>query len=450
MQAAKPRDAVGARAPDRWTLLGRSGIVAAMKAAQAALMLIALALAARWLGAPAYGRFATILASAGILAVLAQVGLPQHLLRRVATLERAGDAGARRALLRQSVGAVGIAGAGIVGCAVVADWAVADRVGEATAWPDGGLVLGALAAASLAMLRVLGAWLQARGRVVAGQLADALIRPAGLAVGVAAAIGLGWAPSGTTAGWLFVTVSAAAALVAAVQVHAGEPRGGAAYPREACGISLASTAPLLGVAMLHAVMANADVLMLGAIAGDAAAGAYHAASRVALVLGLAMAAVGTVTGPPLARAAAAADTAELRRIAVTSARGLAAPAALALPGVALAGAPVLAWLGTGFAAAAPALVALWIGQLANLACGPVAVLLTCHERERAVLAGVALGAAANVGLNALLIPPLGATGAAIATAASTALWNVVLVVAVRRRIGVDPTVLGRRTRAVAA
>jgi O-antigen/teichoic acid export membrane protein len=337
-----------------------------------------------------------------------------------------------------------------VGCAVVADWAVADRVGEATAWPDGGLVLGALAAASLAMLRVLGAWLQARGRVVAGQLADALIRPAGLAVGVAAAIGLGWAPSGTTAGWLFVTVSAAAALVAAVQVHAGEPRGGAAYPREACGISLASTAPLLGVAMLHAVMANADVLMLGAIAGDAAAGAYHAASRVALVLGLAMAAVGTVTGPPLARAAAAADTAELRRIAVTSARGLAAPAALALPGVALAGAPVLAWLGTGFAAAAPALVALWIGQLANLACGPVAVLLTCHERERAVLAGVALGAAANVGLNALLIPPLGATGAAIATAASTALWNVVLVVAVRRRIGVDPTVLGRRTRAVAA
>jgi O-antigen/teichoic acid export membrane protein len=171
---------------------------------------------------------------------------------------------------------------------------------------------------------------------------------------------------------------------------------------------------------------------------------------VALVLGLAMAAVGTVTGPPLARAAAAADTAELRRIAVTSARGLAAPAALALPGVALAGAPVLAWLGTGFAAAAPALVALWIGQLANLACGPVAVLLTCHERERAVLAGVALGAAANVGLNALLIPPLGATGAAIATAASTALWNVVLVVAVRRRIGVDPTVLGRRTRAVAA
>jgi len=429
----------------RWA--GRGGLVAAMKAAQSALMLLALAVAARWLGPDAYGRFATVLASAGLFAVLAQLGLPQHLLRRVAAIDRDGNAGARGALLRRSLVAVGAAGAGIAVVAVLAAGTIATDRGL----PGDFVALGAVAAGPLALLRVLGAWLQARGRVIAGQVADALVRPGGLAAVVVVAMAVGLPPSGTTAAGVFMAAVVAAVLVAAWQVRAGEPTSvrPSAVP-ESLPTWLAAVAPLLGIALLHAVMANADVLMLGTLAEAEAAGVYHAASRVALTLGLVMAAVGTVIAPSLARAAADGDDTELRRIAMTSARLLAIPAALALPVVVGVAAPVLALLGSGFAAGAPALIGLWIGQVVNLACGPVVVLLNCHDLERTACGGVALGAAANVALNAVLIPPLGATGAAIATATSTAMWNIGLVMAVRRRIGVDPTVLGRRTRAVAA
>lgn len=426
-------------------LVGQSVLVALLKAVQSGLMLAALALAAHWLGAHAYGSFATTLASAGLLAVLAQLGLPQWLLRRVPAAER--TAGTARHLLRRSLRAVTGAGAGLAMAAGLL-WASTAGTAAFHHLPLGAVALGALAAGPLALLRVLAAWLQARGHPVAAQLGDGLIRPGGLGLAVAGAAGLGLPAGPGTAAWLFIAVLLAAVIVTAWQVRTRE-RDPAPAARHDTG-GLAGMGPLLGIALLHALMANADVLMLGTLAGPTAAGAYHAASRVALTLGLAMAAVGTVVGPHLARHAAGGDRAGLTRLAAASARMLAVPAALALPFVAAAAGPVLGLLGTGFAAGAPALVALWLGQLVNLACGPAAVLLNLYERADAALRGVALGAGANLVLNAVLIPPLGATGAAAATAASTALWNLVLVGRARALTGVDPSVLGRAPRPGAA
>lgn len=414
-------------------------------------MLAALALAARWLGAAAYGRFATVLASAGLLAVAAQLGLPQWLLRHVPAAERAaGHAQAGRPLLWRSVGAVILVGAALALAAAVLRLGAA-ATGLAAHLPLAALTLGALAAGPLALLRVLGAWQEARGAPLAGQIADGLVRPGGLGLALAGAAALGLPPSAATAAWLFIGVVLAALAVGVCQVRARERAPApAADAATAADARLAGAAPLLGIALLHAVMANADVLMLGALAEPAAAGAYHAASRVALALGLAMAAVSTVVGPKLARRAAAGDRAGQTRLAAASARALAVPAALGLPLVAAGAAPALGLLGAGFAAGAPALIGLWLGQLVNLACGPAALLLNLHDRARAAFHGVALGAGANLMLNAALIPPLGAAGAAAATAASTALWNLALVVQARSLTGVDPTVLGRAPRPGAA
>ncbi len=53
------------------------------------------------------------------------------------------------------------------------------------------------------------------------------------------------------------------------------------------------------------------------------------------------------------------------------------------------------------------------------------------------------GVLTNVILNALLIPRWDIAGAAIATGTSLILWNVLLVILVRRRLGVDATAIGR-------
>ena len=50
-------------------------------------------------------------------------------------------------------------------------------------------------------------------------------------------------------------------------------------------------------------------------------------------------------------------------------------------------------------------------------------------------------AALNIILNGLLIPVFGTIGAALATAMSMAAWNLIMIVFITRRLGLNPTVL---------
>jgi O-antigen/teichoic acid export membrane protein len=52
----------------------------------------------------------------------------------------------------------------------------------------------------------------------------------------------------------------------------------------------------------------------------------------------------------------------------------------------------------------------------------------------------------NVLLSLALIPPFGLIGAAIATAFSTIAWNLAALVFVRRKLGVNPTILPMASR----
>ncbi|MEY4721179.1 MAG: hypothetical protein RIQ46_904, partial [Pseudomonadota bacterium] len=55
--------------------------------------------------------------------------------------------------------------------------------------------------------------------------------------------------------------------------------------------------------------------------------------------------------------------------------------------------------------------------------------------------GQSAGIAANLAVGMLLIPQQGAAGAASAAVAALVVWNLVLVVVVRRKLGFDPTLL---------
>jgi O-antigen/teichoic acid export membrane protein len=55
---------------------------------------------------------------------------------------------------------------------------------------------------------------------------------------------------------------------------------------------------------------------------------------------------------------------------------------------------------------------------------------------------VIVAAGGNIVLNALLIPPFGTLGAAMATAATFLLWNVLLNIKARRLLGIDCSIAG--------
>ena len=117
--------------------------------------------------------------------------------------------------------------------------------------------------------------------------------------------------------------------------------------------------------------------------------------------------------------------------------------AIALPLLDLAGF-VLSMFGDSFTAASGALRILLLGQLVNAATGSVGSLLTMTGHERAAAVVLAVAAAAQIALGLVLIPRLGAEGAALANTASLVGWNAVMAVLVWKKLGIVPSVLARR------
>jgi O-antigen/teichoic acid export membrane protein len=74
-----------------------------------------------------------------------------------------------------------------------------------------------------------------------------------------------------------------------------------------------------------------------------------------------------------------------------------------------------------------ALTILTLGQLVHAGAGPVGLLLIMSGQRSVTAWVLTVAAAVNVVLNAVLIPTWGVTGAAAATASSTALFALLLV-----------------------
>ncbi|MGB3633069.1 MAG: polysaccharide biosynthesis C-terminal domain-containing protein, partial [Rubrobacteraceae bacterium] len=102
----------------------------------------------------------------------------------------------------------------------------------------------------------------------------------------------------------------------------------------------------------------------------------------------------------------------------------------------------LGLFGSEFTQGGAVLTILSIGLVVNAATGSVGTLLIMTNHERDVVLGLAIGALTNIILCFALIPGWGAEGAAIATAVSTGLWNILLAVFVYRRLGIHATALG--------
>ncbi len=105
---------------------------------------------------------------------------------------------------------------------------------------------------------------------------------------------------------------------------------------------------------------------------------------------------------------------------------------------------VLSWFGPDFPLANDALRIMVAGQVFNAAFGSVVLLLIMTGNTRYALPGLLVAAIAQAALGCALIPHHGAVGAAWASATGTVVWNLLLAVAVFVRLGVDPSVLGRR------
>jgi len=205
---------------------------------------------------------------------------------------------------------------------------------------------------------------------------------------------------------------------------------------------LSGAIKLVLVASMNLLNLNADILLLGAIVGPAAAGIYKVATRGADLVMYAAIVISFPLAPIIARFHAAGDRARLRRAVTLSTRVAALIALPVATGLIFFGDRFLALFGEGFQQGRSALAILSISQLVNAATGPVGPIMIMAGYETRTAIAVTIGAVTNIVLNLMLIPRYGILGAAVATTTSMMLWNGMLVFQVWSKLAIDPTIFG--------
>ncbi|GMT42546.1 MAG: multi antimicrobial extrusion protein MatE [bacterium] len=199
--------------------------------------------------------------------------------------------------------------------------------------------------------------------------------------------------------------------------------------------------PLLLLSCFTILLSQTDIVMLGMIKGTTDSGIYAAASRTSHLISFGLMAVNAIAAPMISQLYSQGRMDELQRMVKLAAIAI---MTFSLPisfAMIVWGEQLLSLFGQSFTAGYHSLVILIAGQLVNSLAGSVGLLMTMtgHHKEAAYVFGIS--ALLNIILNAVLIPMYGLLGAAFATAFTTSLWNVILIVYVRKKININPTML---------
>ncbi len=205
---------------------------------------------------------------------------------------------------------------------------------------------------------------------------------------------------------------------------------------------MTTTIPLLFLGAITLLNNSIDVLLFPIVGGtEQELGVYAAVTRVVRIIAFGLQAVNAIFPAVVAELYAKKKMAELQRQAAMSA-GLLAAFTIPLSLVLIVGGPwILAAYGEQYASGYPILVILAAGQIVNASCGSVGFILALTGNERLSLRILIGSLALNAGLVAALVPVLGMMGAAIGNTIAISVWNVAMVLAVRKKIGIHPTVL---------
>jgi len=368
----------------------------------------ALVLFARGLSASDFGLVNVGIAISGIALVASSLGLPDLGARDVSVApERAGWLAGRvavtRVLVLGSFVAIGLTVSSFVWPGHAPLLAMASLMAVCMAISGDWLARGLEQMSLLAVATAVGGFIVLGGSVLAAMLsfgATAALAVFAIAEGVVAAV-LWWR------------------LYPMTRVEFGV-RGMGAMLRRARPLALSSLA-------IYSYYANLDTIILAATRSSREAGLYSAPYRLFLVLNLVGIFAAYAMLPTLARFAASdaeADASQLLQSALVS---LAAYGLLTLGLVELFGAEGLELLfGAPFRAAAGAFVLLAAGVAWYAVGYPVGYSLIARGENSRFLLGAASAGVLSLGLDLALIPPLGMSGAGLATtvafAAGAAIW----------------------------
>lgn len=425
--------------PGRTLLLGTVGTFA-LNAGAVVLNFVLVLLLSRLLGAAGYGAYASAFAWAGVLSIVAVLGLAPLVVRHVASYHASESWGLVRGLLRRANQTVTAASVATVVLAAPAGWMI--YRGRSELMHPFWVALLLVPLIALSSLRQ--AAMQGLGRVVLGRTPDTVVAPAlFIAATLTAGIALDDRFTATWATALQVGTTTCALALGAWLLRRSLPHSVLlAVPEYEMRSWRRSGIPLVLLNVVMAANAQVGTIMLGALATAADAGVFNVAVRTTSLISFVMLAASYPLMPLVARLHASGERERLQRTVIRTARGvllISAPTGFVLV---LFAPLILRLFGAEFGDGATAMRILAVGEVVNVLTGFGGLVLVMSGREADLAWSVAVGAAVNLGLSAALIPVLDVKGAAIAAATAMAFSNTIMSLLAWRRLRVWTLVTG--------
>ncbi len=398
---------------------------------------------ARTLGASGYGIYAFPMAVVTLLTVPATAGLPQLLVRSISQYFANEKYGLMRGLLIRAnqfvlllslvffAGALGVFF--LVGKGEVS-------TNESLTFV---LAMGLLPLISLKNVRM--AALRGLRKVIIGQVPETVVRPV-LFLSLTAAFlltaGKNMTPQLAMTFQLIAT--GVGFVVGSLLLIRYQPRGVKQVPSEYNSREwLKSAFPFMFLGMMQIVNKQTDIVMLGIMKSPADVGVYRAVVHGSMLVTFVLSAVNTAQSPQIARLWALGENIQLQKMVTATAR-VVALATLGTAFVLIIGGEFFlrVLFGEEFIVGLTALRILCIGQIVNGLAGSVGGILNMTGNENKAVLAMMISAISNVILNLILVPGYGLGGAAVATAVSLSIWNIMMVIWVKKYTKVKPTAFG--------
>lgn len=416
------------------TIAQGSGSAIFMRIGGMALLFVVQVVLTRLLGLQGYGEFAYALSWANTLAFIATLGMDRASLRFVAHYRTTGEHTLLRGFIRRGieVGAVGTVPAILVmvATALVMRGRMSDSQFHA-------LLAASLIIPLVAQGAISDAVLLALGRIGQGQVSN-ILRPALVIVLMLAISHFSALAHSATLALLVYLIASAACWIAASGfikhwLHHADIGPDKSYETRGW---IAAAVPLMLVVLLNFMQNQSGIILSGLFLGPKQAGLFAAASRISEAVLFGFNSINAVAAPTFAEMHIKGDHSQLRRFVWLCAWGSTAVTFLALVPLLFFGRSLMHLFGHEFVAAYPVLMILMLNPIIMSVAGSVNYLLNMTGHQNLCLKVFAVTTGIYLLLCIPLIPLWGIKGIAVSNVVTTAMWNIVLLYYVRKRLGI--------------
>jgi len=283
--------------------------------------------------------------------------------------------------------------------------------------------------------------MQGLHRVVLGQLPESLFRPVFL-ISIVAIVYLMNRDDFNTNTAILSNVAAAFLaflLGARLLMKSLPPQLREVNPEAFQPLWIRSAIPLMLVGVMQSINNQISILMLGHFHSIEQVGLFSIARQVSTLGTFFIMSFNSVLAPRFAHLYAEGKIKELQQIVAKSSLALAILSATVSILFILYGTDILTLFGPGYDRGYVSLAILAVGVFFNSAMGPVGLLLTMTSHENVAVKGLGMALIANLLFSFMLIPKMGAEGAALSMSLYLFVWNTIFAIYVYKNIRIIPS-----------